>query len=290
MRLIITGPNGFIAKNIIKKLNKKNEIILLTNKKLKFSYLKKYKKFKFDLAKKLIPKLSCDILIHTAAITPQKKHSFKDYNNVNFLSLKEIIRKIKIKKKIIFFSTSDIYKNQNKKKDLKENLNIDLAKMDNYAKSKYKSELYLKKLNKKKYPFEKIILRLPGVVGKGNHENFISSVIKSVIKNTKIIFFGKNNKFNNIYHVDTLSNLIGVLIKINMDKNYELLNIGAKEPIKIIEVMKILKVKKENLRLSSNEKDAFTLNVDKLNKYYKKNLTTKYFLKKFLKEELNKIS
>ena len=108
MKLIITGPNGFIARNIIKKLNKKNEIILLTNKKLKFSYLKKYKKFKFDLAKKLVPKLSCDILIHAAAITPQKKHSFKDYNNVNFLSLKQIIRKIKIKKKIIFFSTSDI--------------------------------------------------------------------------------------------------------------------------------------------------------------------------------------
>ena len=290
MKLIITGPNGFIARNIIKKLNKKNEIILLTNKKLKFSYLKKYKKFKFDLAKKLVPKLSCDILIHAAAITPQKKHSFKDYNNVNFLSLKQIIRKIKIKKKIIFFSTSDIYKNQNKKKDLRENLNIDLAKMDNYAKSKYKSELYLKKLNKKRYPFEKIILRLPGVVGKGNHKNFISSIIKSVIKNTKIIFFGKNNKFNNIYHVDTLSNLIEVLTKINMDKNYELLNIGAKEPIKIIEVMKILKVKKENLRLSGNEKDTFTLNVDKLNKYYKKNLTTKYFLKKFLKEQLNKIS
>ncbi len=290
MRLIITGPNGFIARNIIKKLNKKNEIILLTNKKIKFSNLKKYKKFRFDLAKKLIPKLSCDILIHAAAITPQKKHSFKDYNDINFLSLKEIIKKIEIKKKIIFFSTSDIYKNQNKKKNLKEDLNINLKKIDNYAKSKYKSELYLKKLSKKKYPFEKIILRLPGIVGRGSHKNFISNIIKSVLKNTKIIFFGKNNKFNNIYHVDTLSNVVEFLSKIKMKNNYELLNIAAKKPIKIIEVMRILKVKKNNLVMSSNKRDGFTLNVDKLNKYYKKNLTTKYFLKKLIKQQLNKIS
>ncbi len=99
MRIVITGPNGFIASNIILKLNKKNEIILLSNKKPKFQFLKKFKMIKFDLKKNIIPNIDCDILIHAAAITPQKKYSFKEFEKTNFKSLKEIVKNIKIKKK-----------------------------------------------------------------------------------------------------------------------------------------------------------------------------------------------
>ena len=289
MKLIITGANGFIARNIISKLDKKYEIILLTNKKLKFQYLKKYKNLRFDLSKNIIPKLSCDILLHAAAITPQEKHTKEKYNKINNVGLKNIINRIKIKKKIIFFSTSDVYKNQNGNISFKENFLIDTKKLDNYAKSKHNGEIYLKQLNKKKYSFKKIILRLPGIVGKGCHQNFISDIVKKIIKNEKIVFFGKNNNFNNIYHIDVLSKLINILINAKFNKNYEILNIGARKPLKIFQVIKCLKVKKENLELSKEKKHNFTLNVDKLNKYYKNNKTTKFFLRKFLNEKLRNI-
>ncbi len=289
MRLIITGPNGFIARNIISKLDKKHEIVLLTNKKLKFPYLKKYKSLKFDLTKNIIPKLSCDILLHAAAITPQEKHSKKKYNKVNNVGLKQIINKIKIRKKIIFFSTSDIYKNQNKNISFKENFLIDTKKLDNYAKSKHNGEIYLKQLNKTKYSFKKIILRLPGIVGKGCHQNFISDIVKKIIKNEKIVFFGKNNNFNNIYHIDILCKFINILINAKFNKNYEIINIGARKPLKIFQVMNCLRVKKKKLELLKEKRHSFTLNVDKLNKYYKNNKTTQFFLKKFLNEKLRNI-
>ena len=289
MKLIITGPNGFIARNIISKLDKKHEIVLLTNKKLKFPYLKKYKSLRFDLSKNIIPKLSCDILLHAAAVTPQEKHSKEKYNKVNNDGLKQIINKIKIRKKIIFFSTSDVYKNQNKNISFKENFLIDTKKLDNYAKSKYDGEIYLKQLNKTKYSFKKIILRLPGIVGKECHQNFISDIVKRIIKNEKIVFFGKNNNFNNIYHIDILSKFINILINAKFNKNYEIINIGARKPLKIFQVMNCLRVKKKNLKLLKEKKHSFTLNVDKLNKYYKNNKTTQFFLKKFLNEKLRDI-
>ena len=137
--------------------------------------------------------------------------------------------------------------------------------------------------------FKKIILRLPGIVGKGCHQNFISDIVKKIIKNEKIVFFGKNNNFNNIYHIDVLSKLINILINAKFNNNYEILNIGARKPLKIFQVIKCLKIKKENLELSKEKKHNFTLNVDKLNKYYKNNKTTKFFLRKFLNEKLRNI-
>ena len=74
MKIIITGPNGYIAKNLIQSISNKHNIILLGRKK-KLS--NKLKIINFNLKKKLIPKLSCDVFIHAAAITPQKNFQVK---------------------------------------------------------------------------------------------------------------------------------------------------------------------------------------------------------------------
>ena len=288
MKIITTGPNGFIARNIISKIEKKNKITLLSHKKLKFSQLTKFKTIKFDLSKNLIPKLTCDVLIHTAAITPQKKHSFKEYNNTNFISLKKIIERIKIKKRIIFFSTSDIYKNQKTKINLKENLEINIKKISHYAKSKYKCENFLKKLNHNDHPFEKIILRLPGIIGRDNHDNFISNLVNDILLNKKLSYFGGENLFNNIYHIDSLVKVVKKLIKKGTGKNFEIINIGSNKPIKINEVIQLLSGKIVANKHKLSKKTMFTVNIDKLNRYYGLKLNTIYFLKKYLKEKLLK--
>ena len=288
MRIVITGPNGFIASNIILKLNKKNEIILLSNKKPKFQFLKKFKMIKFDLKKNIIPNIDCDILIHAAAITPQKKYSFKEFEKINFKSLKEIVKNIKIKKKIIFFSTSDIYKNQEKHFMLKENMHINIKKLSAYAKSKYKCEDYLKKLDPKKFSFEKIILRLPGIVGENNHKNFISNITNNILNNRKFTIFGGENYFNNIFHIHSLTKFVNELIEIKIKKNFEIINLCAKNPMKIKNILLLLGSKITPTKLKLSKKNMFTMNADKLNKYFKYNLNTKKILTKYKKEIISK--
>lgn len=290
MKIIVTGPNGFIARNIISKIKQKNQIILLSHKKLKFKLLREYKTVKFDLNKNLIPKMKCDILIHTAAITPQKKFTSSEYDRVNFKSLKTIIKNIKIKKRLIFFSTSDVYKNQKKNINLKENFKINIKKISSYAKSKYNCEKFLIKLDKKKFCFEKIIFRLPGIIGGDNHKNFISNLVDDILLNKKLSYFGGENLFNNIYHIDSLTKVIKRILNKGINKNYEIINIGSNNPIKINQVVRYLggKIIKNTVNTSLLKKNMFTININKLNNYYKIKHSTKYFLKKYLQERQNK--
>ena len=137
-------------------------------------------------------------------------------------------------------STSDIYKNQKYNLNLKESLKIDITKLTSYAKSKYKSEKYLESLKKKDYPFEKIILRLPGIIGKDNHKNFISNLTKDIISKKKLSYYGGDNLFNNIFHIDTLVNLLKKLINKGIKKNFDIINIGSNNPIKINKVVELL--------------------------------------------------
>ena len=287
MKIIITGPNGYIARNIIKSLKPQETVTLLTFKKTKYAFLKQFDTLRFDLKKK-IPEMSCDILIHAAGITPQNNYSSKEYNSINFESLKNIIKKIEIKKKIIFFSSTDVYKNQKKSSFVKESLKINDKKISNYAKSKYNCENFLKTLDIDKYPFKKIILRLPGIVGKENHKNFISELVKDIILKKKLFYYGGSNLFNNIYHIDSLVKVVKTLMNKSIKKNYEIINIGANNPIKINQVIQILKGEANINSVHTLKKDMFTIDVTKLNKYYKPKLNTKNILKKYLKEQLIK--
>lgn len=289
MKIVITGANGYIAQNIIKNFKTNKNITLLTHKNTKHIYLKKFDTLRFDLKKKKIPKLSCDVLIHTAGITPQKNYTSRQYNKINFKSLKDIVQKIKIKKKIIFLSTTDIYKNQKNNSYAKESLKINEKVISNYAKSKYSCEIFLKALDVNKYPFKKIILRLPGIVGKENHKNFISRLTKTIIKKKKLIYYGGNNLFNNIYHIDSLARVIKILINKVIKKNYEIINIGTNNPIKINKVIQILKGEINKNEKKILNKEMFTIDVNKLNKYYKTRLSTNNVLKKYFKEQLIKL-
>jgi nucleoside-diphosphate-sugar epimerase len=130
---------------------------------------------------------------------------------------------------------------------------------------------------------------LPGIVGNNNHNNFISNMVKNTILNKKLVYFGGSNLFNNIYHIDDLVKVIKVLLKYNIKKNFEIINIGARKSIKINQIIHMLTGKKQIINLNIKKNNNFTISVDKLNKYYKINPTTKFFIKKYLNEELKRV-
>ena len=197
------------------------------------------------------------------------------------------MQKIRIRKKIIFLSTTDVYKNQKNLKSAKEDFKIDYKKINNYAKSKYNCEILLKSLNKKEYPFQKIILRLPGIVGKNNHQNFITNLYENIIKKKLLVNFNQTDFFNNIYHIDDLVKLIKIFIKKKISKNFLIINVGTKKPIMIKKIIQIFNKEIKLINFNASQKDSFTINVTKLNKYYKRNYNTEHVIKKFYLEKLN---
>ncbi len=286
MEIIITGGNGYISENIVHVLKKKNRIILLYKKSINPKFKKNYQTIKFDLRKKKLPYLTCDILIHTAGITPQKKYNQKKFMDINYYGFKRLVKHIKIKKKLIYLSTTDIYKGQGNLISVEENKKINLKNISPYAKSKFFTEEFIKNLNPLSHPYEKIILRLPGIVGDNNHINFISNIVKKLKEKKKVSFFGAENFFNNIYHVKDLSKLIKFLLYKKKIKNLTNINIGTNKPIKIKKVFDILPMKYQKLLKEKKNKklENITLNVKNLNRLYKKNTSTIKTLKKYFKE------
>ena len=99
MRILITGSNGVVGKEIVNLLSKdkKNELYLLTNKKIKKNK-KKIKLFYQDLTKPINYKFKIDIIIHCAAKNPLSK-SGNSSSNIYSSNIKMTRNLIKFSKK-----------------------------------------------------------------------------------------------------------------------------------------------------------------------------------------------
>ena len=113
----------------------------------------------------------------------------------------------------------------------------------------------------------------------------VGGFVRDILLNRKLSYFGGENLFNNIYHVDDLANVIKKLINNGIKKKFDIINIGSNNPLKINQIVRFLNGKVILNSSIANKKNMFTINVDKLNKYYGLKLNTKYFLKKYLKEK-----
>lgn len=179
MKILITGINGFIGKNL--KLRVKEERI---------NFLALKRNSNLNKNKKKI--LDCDIVIHLAGINRTKIKS--DFDKVNFLYTKKISNFfLKNKKKIHFIYASSTQATSN-------NL---------YGKSKKKAENFLKKFAKKNQSMVSIY-RMPGIFGKWckpNYNSFIATACHNIINNKNLKIFDGNKKFE-LIHIDDLINHI----------------------------------------------------------------------------------
>ena len=146
MKILVTGPKGFIGKNLIHKLREDS-----TYKLVEFS-----KEDRLEKLESIMP--GVDAIVHLAGVNRPKNEN--DFNEINVKLTKTICQYTKfLDKKPIFIYASSSQANQ-----------------DNpYGKSKYDSEVILKDYAKKNGT-SVTIYRLPGVFGKWCRPNYNSVV------------------------------------------------------------------------------------------------------------------
>ena len=228
MKILITGSNGVIGKEIAQRLkkNKKNKLTLLGKKK--------------DLTKQINLNLKPELVIHCAAKHPFSK---KGVNMRNIYSTNMKITKNIIKfcnengvKKVIYLSAILVY-GLIKKKIVSESqtpINPNL-----YGKSKFLSEkLFCKKNNK----FKTICLRIPGVftLDLTKDHPLIIKILKKIIKNKDIHIYNYNKKFNNICDSEEIVKFINIILK-NKNIQNGIYNFSSSRPIRFIQVIKLMK-------------------------------------------------
>jgi UDP-2-acetamido-2,6-beta-L-arabino-hexul-4-ose reductase len=183
MKILITGSEGFVGKNLK---------FFLNQKKIYFSIFNKTTNTK-DL-KKLI--LNSDIIIHLAG--QNRGGNKKVFFNNNLNITKKIVMNLPIKKKKYIIYASSIKYNEK----------------SFYGISKKNAEMFLLK-NKKFYNYDLSILRLPNLFGKWckpNYNSVIATFCNNIAKNKNIILKERNKKIEFLY-IDDLLNQIFLLLK-----------------------------------------------------------------------------
>ena len=139
----------------------------------------------------------------------------------------------------IFFSTIDInYLPHPSKKDI-------------YIKSKTFCEKILLTALRENILKRLIILRLPAIVGKRSSDNFITKTLHNFRKNLPVNIWNKNDKYNNLIHINDLNKLIFYFISSKNKSKKTIIDCLSSKPIKLEDLINNLK-KKLNSRSKIN--------------------------------------
>ncbi len=264
-KFLISGANGFLGKyfiktliNLNKKLKKKASVIAID---IKFDNCEIYsdknvKKIKKDINKVSNLNFKCDYVLHAAGI-PSPKHYFKKPIEAIFTSItgtKKLLEySKKNKSKFIFFSSSEIYGNPDKKNiPTKETYNGNVSSIEDrscYDEGKRVGETlcYFYKI---KENVNCAIFRPFNVFGPGMPKNdyrVFPRFFSSIKRNQPITIFKSGKQTRTFCYVtDAITAMFLVIIKgnsfvynigndrpeINMSKLYEIIKRNIKKKIK----------------------------------------------------------
>lgn len=259
---LVTGSSGFIGTNIVKKLLELKQNVIgidIKNSKVNNNSLHFIKgNILNNKTLKKIPK-NVDFVLHQASLTSvqdsiKKPKLYYNQNVKAFVKLLKFLKKFKIKK-LIYASSCAVYGEVNKTNYEKDILNKN--KMNSpYSKSKKNIEEYSSKI---KTTFPKIGLRYFNVYGPHQKTNgfnlpVISSWMKQILNDNRIVIYGNGDSYRNYIYVDDVVNAnISSAFYLKKDR---ILNICSKEKITLkklntvlMQVIKLLKIKYNKLPL-----------------------------------------
>ena len=289
MTILITGANGLIGSDLVKKLSNKYKIYgIYRTKNEEVKKIKNVIWIKYDLKKNFKKKLkpSPKFIIHCAVDQEaSKKKSISDYidSNVNILKNMANYAKDNKVKLIINLSSIDVY-GDIKKKIVDENY---LPQNQNtYGLTKLLSEqvLYGQKINF-------INIRLPGVLCEPFQKKFtrpwLNNVFNKMQKNQNIVVHNIKSKFNNVIDTEEIVKFVKFLIKKDITIR-DTFNFVSLKPIILKDIFNIAKKKLNSKSKITEIKDyknnSFYISTKKLEQELKyKTQSTKNIIEKHLK-------
>lgn len=256
-RLLITGYKGFIGSYLYKRF--KNE------ENLEVDGLGR----EFDLSRNEVLK-KYDFIVHSAALSrPIKGIPAINYVFDNVLGTYNLLKNQK-SARVVYLSSISVYG-----KVSVEILTEDapITDPDIYGITKLLGEKVICDTE-----LDSVILRLPGVLGKGAKTPWLSRVARGIFNNDEIPVYNLDAPFNNIVTLNMLYQIIRrvfQLMESGFLKGISIANVSADKPITIREVIKTVENffgRKASLRtvepkksfIISNEKLKKTLMVDSL--------------------------
>jgi len=288
MTILITGANGLIGSDLVKKLSNKYKIYgIYRTKNEEVKKIKNVVWIKYDLKNNFKKKLkpSPKFIIHCAVDQKApKRKSISDYinSNVNILqNMANYAKDYKVKL-IINLSSIDVY-GDIKKKIVDENYFPQNQNTYGLAKLLSEQVLYGQKINF-------INIRLPGVLCEPFQKKFtrpwLNNVFNKMKKNQDIVVHNIKGKFNNVIDTEEIVKFVKFLIKKDITIR-DTFNFVSLKPIILKDIFNIAKKKLNSkskiTEIKDYKKNSFYISTKKLEQELKyKTQSTKNVVEKYL--------
>jgi len=288
MTILITGANGLIGSDLVKKLSNKYKIYgIYRTKNEEVKKIKNVIWIKYDLKKNFKKKLkpSPKFIIHCAVDqADSKKKSISDYIDSNVNILKNMANYAKDNKVKLIINLSSVYVYGDIKKKIVDE-NYLPQNQNTYGLTKLLSEqvLYGQKINF-------INIRLPGVLCEPFQKKFtrpwLNNVFNKMKKNQDIVVHNIKGKFNNVIDTEEIVKFVKFLIKKDITIR-DTFNFVSLKPIILKDIFNIAKKKLNSkskiTEIKDYKKNSFYISTKKLEQELKyKTQSTKNVVEKYL--------
>ncbi len=235
MKILLTGPNSFCGKVILKLLAQKGyDLTAISRTKAYLNYPSiNVHYIENDLAEISHISKKFDAVIHIAATAPMPgitaTHLIKD----NIIATQNLIKSIQNShiKKFIFFSTCSVYGEVNQS-SLTENTPICNPCL--YGMTKLIGESMLEEQN----AFQSLAIRAPSIMGYGAKRHWLATTIDKAKKDEPISIYHPNALFNNAISLQALAVFIDHLLSFKWPKDFDCINVASQNGLPIGDIVK----------------------------------------------------
>ena len=244
-KILITGSDGFVGKNLIRYLKNYSFQIIET----------KDKSFDLKLNESWKQIEKCDYLIHLAgkSFVPKSWEEPARFIENNILLITNALEYCRVNKTKLIFLSSYLYGNC-KKMPIKENAPIEAT--NPYALSKLLSEklCYFYKNN---FQVNNIILRVFNLYGPGQPKEYLLSKITNQVRYENIIKVDDLSPKRDYVYIDDLCSAI--VKAINYKGNEHIFNIGSGKSYSVKEVIEFSALQEDGVLVKEFPITASTL-------------------------------
>ena len=265
MNVMLTGATGYIGNNILKKLSVNNNIFVHAvcrreNLLDSYSKLNNVKVYTGDLSNIIPVEDKVDVIIHTAARTPELNVSFCEYVKSNIIATNNLLKYALINNVNLFIYLSAISVYGNIEKSM-VNEDTPVKPKDYYSITKYIAESLLDSENRKLNSF---IFRLPIVIGREMKNGWFYDTYRRIEEGLNVKIYNKDSLYN-VISIGDLCQLIENCIYRNIS-GCNVFTLTAKNLLTIGDICK--KIKKSTKSNSIIEevkscKSSFCISYDK---------------------------
>jgi nucleoside-diphosphate-sugar epimerase len=129
-----------------------------------------------------------------------------------------------------------------------------------------------------------IVLRLPGVLGRGAVTPWLSKVAQSLKNNQDISIYNPQALFNNMVWIDNLKDFVIRLLDMDFS-GFNIVTLGSRDPVPVQELVELMKARfnsSSQVSIQDNANRSFIISIEKALKLGYRPDSTRVILDNFL--------